>query len=363
MNQKRSLIHIIPSNKWGGIQSYALDICRHYRRQGWEVTALTRNAVGVDSHFTENGIRLVHAPVTGFFNISSALILARELRNMPSDETTVVHVHRYRDAFTVLLALKIARRKDIRIVSTRHAVRRGRDSALFRKLYSRIDSHIFVSDLAYEEFRGERRRITLPPDSVYILRNSINMPETSPAPEPAHGPVTALYQGAIVKGKGLETLIDALSQLRSLKIRLRISGTGNPDYLDLLRRRAMSRGVMEAIDWNVKSYPSIEQASEAHFGVIPSIEREACGMGNIMLMAAGRAQVTTSNGAQAEYLENEETALLVTPADAGKLADAIKRLATDPGLRNRLAANANSLYNRLLSWPHFISTLDKIYTK
>ncbi len=362
MNQNRSLIHIIPSNKWGGIQSYALDICRHYRSQGWEVTALTRNAVGVDSHFAENEIRLVHAPLTGFFNIPSALILARELKTTPEGRT-VVHVHRYRDAFTVIMAMKIARRKDIRIVSTRHAVRRGRDSGLFRKLYSKIHSHIFVSDLAFEEFRGERRRITLPPDSVYILRNSINMPQADPVAEPSHGPVTALYQGSIVKGKGLETLIDALSQLRPLKLRLRIAGTGNPDYLDLLRRRAMSRGVMESIDWNAKSYPSVEQASEAHFGVIPSIEREACGMGNIMMMAAGRAQVTTSNGAQAEYLENEESALLVTPAEAGKLAAAIKRLATDPELRKKLAANANSLYNRLLSWPHFISTLDKIYTK
>ncbi len=98
MNQNRSLIHIIPSNKWGGIQSYALDICRHYRSQGWEVTALTRNAVGVDSHFAENEIRLVHAPLTGFFNIPSALILARELK------TTVKTTKKFSTPVTAITA-------------------------------------------------------------------------------------------------------------------------------------------------------------------------------------------------------------------------------------------------------------------
>ena len=362
MSQKKSLIHIIPSNKWGGVQSYALDICRHYHLQGWDVTAMTRNAVGVDAHFNEHGIRLIHAPLTGFFNIASALILAKELKRMRENKT-VVHVHRYRDAFTVLMAMKIARREDIKIVATRHAVRRGQNTILFRKLYSRIKSHIFVSDLAYEEFRGKNERIVLPPDSVYILRNSINIPPAPLIPEPMHGPITALYQGAIVKGKGIETLIDSLSQLKKMKIRLRVCGTGDPDYLDLLRRRAMSRGVMEAIDWNIKSAPSVGQVAEAHFGVIPSTDREACGMSNIMMMAAGRAQVTTSNGAQSEYLEDEVSALLVAPADASALADAIRRLATNQELRNRLATNANALYNRLLSWPHFITTLDKIYSK
>lgn len=360
---QKSLLHIIPSNKWGGIQTYALDICRHYRSLGWDVTALTRNAVGVDARFAEHDVKLVHAPITGFFNLNSARVLSRVIRDFPK-EGGVIHVHRYRDAFTAVLAKKLAKRPDIRVVATRHTVRPGRDSFIFRKLYTMIDAHIFVSDMAYNAFRRARKyTIALPDNSVYILRNSLNIPDSAPKAEPTAGPVIALYQGPVVKGKGLETLIDALGQLRGVRVRLRICGPGNPDYLDILRRRAMSRGVMEQIDWNAKATPSPELAAEAHFGVIPSIEREACGIGSITFMAAGRAQVATSNGAQSEYLEQERTALLVPPADANALAEAIRRLASDPQLRLNLGHEAHSIYSRLLSWPHFIATLDKIYKK
>lgn len=362
MNQERkSLLHIVPSNRWGGIQTYALDICRHYREAGWDVSALTRNAVGVDTPFAEAGIELIHAPLRGLFDLPSARTLARRLRTMSANG--IVHTHRYRDAAAALLAKKMARRPDIRIITTRHAVRPGRDTFLFRNIYSRVDAHIFVSAMAYDSFRNSfSGQSPLPSDSVYIIRNSLNIDDREPQPEPSQGPVTALYQGALVKGKGLETLIDAMARLRDIRLRVRISGTGNPDYIDTLRRRAMSRGVMESIDWNLKGTPSAAQAAEGHFGVVTSTEREAFGMSSLMLMATGRPQAATSNGAQSEYLEDGRTALLVKPADAVALADAMRQLATDPALRRRIGAEAHAVYRRLLSWPHFIASLDKIYS-
>ena len=147
-----NLIHIIPSNKWGGIQTYALDICRHYKEAGWKVTALTRNAVGVDALFSEAGIELAHAPIGGLTDIASVMILARRLSALP-DGPTVIHVHRYRDAFTALAARRLAKRNDVKIVSTRHTTRRGRNTFLFRKIYAGIDAHIFVSEMVYDCFR------------------------------------------------------------------------------------------------------------------------------------------------------------------------------------------------------------------
>lgn len=180
MNTRRSLIHIVSSNKWGGVQTYALDICRHYAEAGWEVTALTRNAVGVDAPFAEAGIGLLHAPVGGFFDLASPMTLARKLRESPRG-ATVVHTHRYRDAFTALLAKKIANRPDVRIVTTRHSVRRGRDTRVFRKIYSGISAHIFVSEMCYNAFRHSLKKdITLPPERIHILRNSINAETDTP---------------------------------------------------------------------------------------------------------------------------------------------------------------------------------------
>ena len=94
---------------------------------------MTRDAKVVDDHFRSAGIPLFHSPLRGFFDPASAVILARILRGLPTDRT-YIHVHRYRDAFSVLLAKRIAKRPDIRIISTRHTVRPGRNSALFRRI-------------------------------------------------------------------------------------------------------------------------------------------------------------------------------------------------------------------------------------
>lgn len=363
MEERRSLIHIIPSNKWGGVQTYALDICRHYKEAGWGVSALTRNAVGVDAPFSEAGVELLHAPVTGFLDFSSAMALTRKLRTLPQG-CIVIHAHRYRDAFTALMAKKLSKRSDIKVVTTRHTVRRGRNTRLFRKIYSLVDAHIFVSGMAYDGFRHSLSgEIHLPEDRVHILHNSLNISATTPAGEPGHGPVIALYQGAIVKGKGLETLIDAMALSKGIKFRLRISGNGDPDYLDILRRRAMQRDVMDTIDWNIKGTPSTEACSEIHFGVVPSSEREAFCLESLRLMATSRPQVATGNGAQREYLENGRTALLIEPDNPEALATAMRRLATDPALRAAIGHEAYEEFSRHLSWPHFINTLDKIYTE
>lgn len=362
MNEKPVLIHLISSNRWGGAQRYAFDICNHYHTHGWKVAAVTRDAKVVDDRFREAGIPLFHAPLHGFFDPASAVILSRILKTLPADRA-YVHVHRYRDAFTVLLAKRLAKRPDIRVISTRHTVRQGRNSWLFRRIYDKINAHIFVSNTSFERFRTPwPERLPMRMDTVHIIHNSLNIPVEEPAAEPQRGPVFALYAGPVVKGKGIETIIDALVSLRDLKLRLRIAGTGNPDYLDSLRRRAMNRGVMEMIDWKTSGNIPADIISQSHFAVLPSVEREAFGLTNIHVMAAGRPQICSPNGAQSEYLADGESAIFVTPADSHALAEAMRRLATDPELRARIGANAYRAYTSGLSWDSFIPRLTEIYT-
>lgn len=362
MDERPSLIHIVHSNTMGGVQSYALDICRHYRDKGWNVLALTRGAAAIDRRFAAVGIPMLHAPVGGYLDLASARILAGALRKLPPGPC-IIHVHRYRDAFTALLAKTLSKRGGVRVVSTRHAVRRGRDSFFFRFLYKKVNAHVFVSDIAYERFCDGwmHRRIPLPDNSVFILRNSLNIKRDAPMPEPERGPMTVLYFGPVVPGKGIETLIDALPLLRKSRLRLIIAGRGKPDFLDSMRQRAITRDVMDMIDWHSDTDDCEELMARSHFGVAPSVEREAFGMSSLRFMAYGRAQICTGNGAPTEYLRDNESALFVKPADAGELAEAILRLARDPELRMSLGARAFDDYSRLMSWDIFTRNLDRIY--
>lgn len=358
------MIHVVPSSHWGGVEQYALDICRHYHGIGWDVSAITRDAKVVDAQFMAYGIPLRHALFGGYTDMGSIWQMARLFRTLPRNRA-VIHVHRYRDAFTVLAARRLVNRTDIRLVSTRHTVAPGRDKPLFRRMCRNVDADIFVSQTALQAFVApwKDKHCPLPPDRVHVLYNGLYLDDKPLMAEPQRGPVTALCQGPIVAGKGFETVIDALAtlRLRGVKLRLRIAGYGHPDYIDQMRRRALARGVMDQIDWIIPAGDIYLLIGESHFGVQASSRREAFGLESLRYMACGRAQVCVPNGAQPEYLQDGVSAIFAPPNDSSKLADAMQRLIQDSDLRNSLAANARRSYERNLDWNRFISEMDKIY--
>lgn len=363
MAQKNEIIQVVSSIRFGGPERYALDISRHLSAAGWKVTAFTRDAKAVDAAFRDAGIRLRHAPLGGYLDASSAFLLARMMKRMAVGRG-VVHVHHWRDAFTALLARKLARRRDVRVIMTLHAAKKGRDSALARRIYRNLDAIIFVSRYVSQRFLSswEGRDLPMPKRLLHILHNSLNIPAgVVPADPPARGPLIAMFHGPIAPEKGLEYLIDALPQLKPLKMRLRIMGSGDPDYVDSLRRRAQARGVMEMIDWKKYSSEPLEYIRDIHIGVLPSIAEEAFGLSNTEYMAMGRPQVCTARGAQREYLNDGVEAFIVSPGDTQGIADALRKLASDPDLRARMGREAAAAFSRRLAWPRFISSLLKIY--
>lgn len=361
MQEKRRIIHIVHGNTMGGAQRYALDICRHYAGLGHDVTALTRDARVIDTQFREAGVSLAHAPLRDYPDLFSSLALRPMLEESPQGRT-VVHVHRYRDALTAIIARSMARRPDVRIIVTRHISEPAKDNMLRRFIYRHVDAHIFVSEFSRKEFLATWRHGRYPLDSarLHVAFNSRNI-IADPTEEPAKGAITAMFHGTLRQGKGLDTLIRAMTYLKDTRLRLRIVGNGDPDYCDTLRRLALSLGVMDSIDWSRNVSDPARMIPQCHFGVLPTSVPEAFGMANLEYMAAGRPQICTFNGAQPEYLTPGVEALEVPPTDPEALADAMRRLYEDKDLRRMLGNAAAQRYAKTLSWQHFISRIDKIY--
>lgn len=362
MSRQRHLIHILPDIRWGGVARYALDICRHYRSSGWAVTAFTRDAKAVDSLFEKEGIDRLHAPFGGMFDLGSARVISGFIKKLPVGYV-VIHAHGFRNAFTALLARKLSGREDVRIVMTRHKVKKGVNSWLFRRIYRNLDAMIFVSRLARDRFLStwHGRGLPFPAAIVHVLHNSIYTPAEIDVSSSGRRPVTAMFHGPVVSGKGIDTIIDALSLLKGSRMRMRIVGNGSSDYVDKMRRRALTRGVMDMIDWRKHNDNPMQLISECDFGVLPSSAEEAFGLSNIEYMAAGRPIVCTSNGAQPEYITDGREGFLVPPSNPGALADAMRKLASDPDLRNRMGQRALETFRTDLSWPKFIDRLDALY--
>lgn len=359
------LIHVLSSNLWSGVERYALDLCRHYKDSGRDVCAVTRDARAVDDIFRENGIRLHFAPLGSFYSFAAVKALSRIIKEKGDGKgTTVVHCHDTRDAFVALMARKMARRPDVKVILTRHLVKRAGHSPIRMYVYRNVDALIFVSRLAKDRFVSRWRKTGMVPveeRKMVILHNSLNIPLEEVTPEPAKGPVTAMYHGRLAPGKGLECLIDAMAILKGEKLRLRLVGSGPPDFVDRLRQRAITAGVMSRIDWPRHRENPSDYIRLCHFGVLPSTVPEAFGLANIEYMAEGRAQICTRNGAQPEYITDGREGILVAPRDAEALASQMKRLLRSPKLRKQIGEAARARFGRELAWTRFIARMDEIY--
>ncbi len=363
------LVYIVAANRWSGVERYSLDLCRHFSEAGWPVFLLTRDARAVDSQFRMPGVRLRHAPLGDFTDVASLFALCRLMNGARREggRKMVVHVSRYHDAFRALLARKIMKReKDVRVVMTCHFVKPARKTRLYRWIYRHLDSHIFVSEAARQGFLsswGADEPLPFDPSRLTVIHNSLNLPVVTSVPERGNGPVTALYHGRLAPGKGLETLLEAfaITVANKVKLRLRILGTGDPDYVDALRHRAEQLGIMERIDWTRHTPDPLPYIREAHFGVLPSDREEGFGLANVEYMYEGRPQICSGNGAQREYLTDGQEALLVTPGDAAMLAEAMQRLAADPEMRVRMGERAKETFGQRLSWSQFAARMEKVY--
>ena len=348
---------------WSGVERYALDICCHCRDKGDDVLVITRDARAVDDVFRRRCIPIRFAPLGGFLSYHAVKGICEVLNE--SDAPTAVHCHSTRDAFSVLTARRLLGRHDINVILTRHYVRRAGRTPFHRFVYRNVDHMIFVSRIAKEKFMSGwhwKGRYTDDDINAIVLHNSLNI-ELSPVfTEPSKGPVTAMYLGRLAPDKGLEELIDALVILKSMKIRLRIVGTGHPDYVDSLRRKALTAGVMHMIDWPRHKENTEDFIRMSHFGVLPSSAPEAFGLSNIEFMKEGRPIICTDNGAQPEYITHGKDGILVPPQDVDILAREMQRLALSAGLRASIGQAARQRFESQLSWPDFIRHLYPLYT-
>ena len=155
----------------------------------------------------------------------------------------------------------------------------------------------------------------------------------------------ALFVGKLIPLHGLKTILEAARLAPELTFR--VVGTGQLD------------GLLEGRPSNVEWVPWIEYellAGELHvagaaLGIFGSSDKAARVIPNkaFQALACATPLVTADTPAARELLVDGESALLVPPGDAQALANALRRLSSDDGLRARIAAGGLAAYRRQAS--------------
>lgn len=377
MSPRPILMYLASSRLWGGMERYALDITRYFAACGrWNVCVYTRDARIVDKMFAGAGIRVFHAPLSGFFDISAILQLARHLRRCRGRRVTI-HTHQYKDAFVALMARKLAHRssEEVKVVCTNHHCRPAREGRLMRRIYRNLDAFIFVSELARLSFLSswDEGKQPFPIERVHTLQPEIDItafPEyTAPAEK---GPFTILHLGRLSPEKGIERLIGAMALLRGKRVRLVLAGTGYADYVDSLHRYAVACGADSLIDWKGFLAEPQHLISKCHAGICVSPRQEPFSFASLEYMASGRVQIIPPGGAFHEFLKPttcteidaavvDADCVRITELTAEAIAAAIESLSTRREMATAMGRNALAHFSERNSMESAMLKIEQLY--
>ncbi|HSK15822.1 MAG TPA: glycosyltransferase [Gaiellaceae bacterium] len=264
-----------------------------------------------------------------------ALWLARTARRLRAD-----HLHAHWAGTSATLALLASRVSGIPWSLTAHRWDIAEDNLLRLKAGSACFVRV-ISAHGAEELRG---LVAEPGWSPWVLHMGVALPalrRVDAVPEP---PLRIVTAARLVEKKGHAHLVDAVARLveRGVPVRAEVAGDGplGPS----LRERAAELGLGEELAF-LGAVPHEELLTEMaagrwHAAVLPSVvtasgELEGIPVSLLEAMACGLPAVATATGGIPELLGGG-AGLVVPPADADALADAIERLARDPSLRAEL---------------------------
>jgi glycosyltransferase involved in cell wall biosynthesis len=187
-------------------------------------------------------------------------------------------------------------------------------------------------------------RFGVPPDRVAVVPVGAEPGPFRPRPAP-EGPPRALYYGKLAPLHGLATVLAAVRQPGVPPVRVIGDGQLGP-WLEA----ELGRDPPAGLSW--ERWVPYERlgdelgAAAIALGVFGTSGKAARVVPNKVwqAMAARRAVVTGDTPAVREVLEDGVSALLVPPGDPAALAAALRRLAADAPLRERLAEAGHRRY-------------------
>jgi glycosyltransferase involved in cell wall biosynthesis len=237
-------------------------------------------------------------------------------------------------------------------------VRRWYSFLPMQKIVSRRLSHIItVSDCSRRDIS---REFAIPAQRFRIIPNGINTDFFYPLPGVNRADNQLLVtNSADTPLKGLRYLLEAAAAIRQDR-EIRVVVIGEPkrdgDIERLVRRLDLGRVVSFTGRIGTREFARLY--AEATIAVVPSLY-EGFGMPAGEAMACGIPVISTSGGALPEVVG--DAGVLVPPADAGALRQAIVSLLDDPQRQKQLGEAGLARVKQSLTWRHAAERTVHVY--
>lgn len=342
----------------GGVQTHVRYLGRALQQRGHEVCVMAPFASDpgrYDEPVSAVG-RTVPIPANGSvaplaFGPLAAAGIRKALRSFQPD---VVHLHEPLIPSLSLLALW---NTDRPTVGTFHAAAdESRGYRLARPVLERAAERLTVRTAVSDAARALASRYF---DADYKLTpNGVDTRRFAEA-DPLDGGIgkTVLFLSRLERRKGLEVLIQAMTRLRDLDVKLVIGGSGPEERY--------ARSLARNLDVNAEfvgrvhdeELPRLYKSADVYCA--PGLGGESFGIVLIEAMAAGTPVVCSDLPGFRAVAGG--AADLVPPGDAGRLADALRRVLLDDDLARDMS-KASSRLASAYDWSRLVQNVESIYS-
>lgn len=242
---------------------------------------------------------------------------------------------------------------------------------LLRRTYEPFDA-VFVLG---EEVRERFQRVTeSAPEKTHIITPGNAEMVLTPADDLSafrigHGlepdDRVVLFFGNIRPSKGVPELIEAFASLGDIpKAKLMIAGyPSHKVNMHAIRRRVEELGISDRVVFDTRYIPIEDVGSLMATATVVALPyRNATQSAAIQVaFAAGRPVVATAVGSIPESVEHGATGFLVEQGSREELADALRRLLTDPELAEQLGRTALSQSSDRFAWSATARKMISVY--
>ena len=327
------VLQLLPTLEVGGVERGVLDLTKGLIARGHQVSVVSSGGPLVERLIQAGAVPYqapVHAksPATMW---SCVPVVADLIRSRGID---LVHARSRVPAWIGLFASRRAQRP---FITTAHGFYRPH-----------LASRVMVWGrlvIAPSETLGRYLMDTfgLPRQRLRVIPRGVDLAEFPFSPPPST-PATwriGLF-GRLSRIKGHETALRAVARLRrqGVPVVLRLAGEAQAPQAARLAPLIHALKLQDAVEWVGATQDMADVLAGVDLVVVPSVYPESFGRAVVEAQAVGRPVVASRLGALPELIEDARTGLLVPPANAEALAEALRRFIDDPTLRQRCVTEA-----------------------
>jgi len=233
---------------------------------------------------------------------------------------------------------------------------------IFRRLLNRPNTKIIFQNPEDCELFIQRKLIE--EDRAVLIRGSgVDMHLFTPAPE-AEGPPVVLLASRMLWDKGVGVFVEAARRLagEGVSARFVLAGgcdSGSPTAIPpAVFEKWKTEGVIE---WWQHRENMTEVFNASHIVCLPTTYGEGVPKVLIEAAACGRAIIATDVPGCREIVLDRQNGILIPPGNHKALADAIRTLIDDPGLRQKMGEAGRRIALSEFSSEHVIAQTLALY--